>query len=170
MLPLLRSEGGVGVGGEEPFMDEKFEGEAGRENRGIEGELFEVGAGEGVGRGLAGKLGAEEVLSNGAGSREERIRSAEVEERIDEGGVVEGMDLFLGFAIDPFGDTKWGERGRFGNEGEKTVGSEDLEDLFLPKIGNRLEEKARGFFFVHECIIKKIHLAGKVFGGKVERY
>lgn len=142
IFPFGGGEGGFGFGGEEPFVEEELEAEAGGEKVGTCGEFAEVEESELEERGrlFVGHLGAEKVADNAAGCEERVVVFADVEERVEKGGVLEGKELFFCFAVDPFGETKGLEFGFLSKEREEPFGGKNLEDFFMPEIGNRLKE------------------------------
>ena len=110
LFPFQGGEAGVGRFGEEPLVDEEFEAEAGDEEIGcgrafsevIKGELEEC-------RGFFTRhLGFEKIACDRAGCHEDMVVVAKVKKGIEEGRVLDCMDLFFSFPIDPLGKAEGG--------------------------------------------------------------
>lgn len=144
LLPFGGSEGGLGFGGEEPFVKKELEAEAGGDQVGTCGEFAEVEEGEleELVRFFVGQLGAEQVSDDAAGGEERIVIFADVEKRIEKGGILKGKELFFCFAIDPLGKAKGFEFRFVRKEREKPFRCKNLEDFFMAEIGDRLQEKA----------------------------
>ena len=139
LFPFGGGEGGLRFGGEEPFVEEEFEAEAGGEDMGIGREFFEVEAGESVevGGAFTGKLGAEEILRDGSCRGEGVVIGAQFEEGIEKSCILQGVDLFVRFAVDPFGKAEGGKFcGGCKERDESVFRRENFEDFFLAEIGD----------------------------------
>jgi len=122
LVPFCGGECGFGmIEREEPFVVEELEPKTGGEERGIEGEFFEIGADESKGGFLIGELGAQEILHDGACCGKRGIILTKFKEGVEQSSVSERMNFFVRFEIDPLSQTKGSERAFFRKKGEKPL-------------------------------------------------